>query len=41
MSNFLLSVYEHMRRQGVYETDWVDRFCWRLFGVFVIVLILI
>lgn len=41
MSNFLLSAYEHLRRQGVYEMDWIDRLGWRLFGIFIIFLILI
>jgi len=39
--NIILSIYEHLRSQGVYEVDWVDRMGWRIFAVFVFILILV
>lgn len=37
MSRFLLAAYEHLRQRGTYETDWIDRLCWKIFAVFMIV----
>lgn len=40
MNDFLAAVYEHLRRQGVYDHDAIDGVCWFLFFSFLIILIL-
>ena len=38
MPPFLAALYEHLRQQGQYDTDLVDRLGWRALAVFVLCL---
>lgn len=40
MPPILRHVYERLRGSGAYDVDWIDRLGWKIFTVFVLILLL-
>lgn len=39
MPKFLQMAYDYLKEQETWETDWLDLLCWKLFAVFMAVLL--